>query len=164
MVDDDSYVFVDNLYKYIQTLDKSLPHMYGFKYKHLPLPGGHIHGGSGIVFTEESMKRLVNKISNNECDIHIDKYGDVTVGGCAYSVGIQLIDSRDKKGRPRFHLYDPYVHFNGPIPSFLYVYGTHNTKIGKECCSLETIAFHYVKVELMYEIHKNPAFLESLLT
>ncbi len=53
MVDDYAYVFVDNLYKYIESLDTSQPRIYGFKFYHLPLPGGHIFGGSGILFTNE---------------------------------------------------------------------------------------------------------------
>ena len=44
MIDDDSYVFVDNLNKFVKTKNSSLPFMYGFKFKHLPLPGGHIGG------------------------------------------------------------------------------------------------------------------------
>jgi glycoprotein-N-acetylgalactosamine 3-beta-galactosyltransferase len=163
MVDDDAYVFVNNLHKYIQSLNETEPKIYGFKYNHLPLPSGHIHGGSGILFSKESMQRLVSKIKKNQCDIHIDKHGDVTIGGCAHSAQIQLIDSRDKNGKPRFHTFDPYIHFYGPIPSFLYIYGSHNKKIGKDCCSPETIAFHYVKVKLMYEIYRNHDFLKNLL-
>ena len=163
MVDDDAFVFVDNLFKYIHTLDEARPQIYGFKYNHLPLPAGHIHGGSGILFTKESMRRLITKIEKNQCYIHMDKHGDVTISGCAHSAQIELIDSRDINGKPRFHTFDPFIHFNGPIPSFLYVFGSHNRKIGKDCCSSETVAFHYVKVKLMYEIYKNPNFLKNLL-
>ena len=88
----------------------------------------------------------------------------MTIGGCGNSAGIEIGDSSDDKGRPRFHFYDPNIHFNGPIPPYLYKLGVHDKKIGKECCSLESIAFHYVKEKDMYAIHKNKNFLKQLLS
>ena len=164
MVDDDAYVFVDNLYKFIKTRDTDLPFMYGFHFKHLPLPGGHIGGGSGILLTDESLKRLVKKIDENGCNSFIDTYGDVTIGGCGYSAGVIIGNSSDVYDRPRFHFHDVNTHFHGPIPKYLFEYGVHNKKIGKECCSLETIAFHYIKEADMYKMHENKNFLVELLT
>ena len=164
MVDDDAYVFVNNLNKYIKTLNTSHPHIYGFKFNHLPLPGGHIFGGSGILLTNESMQRLVTKIKNKDCEIHMDKYGDVTIGGCAYSAGIEIIDARDGDGKARFYAYDPKKHLTGKVSKVFHIFGSYNKMIGKECCSLDTIAFHYVKEKLMYEIHGNRTFLKDLFT
>ena len=42
MVDDDAFIFVDNLKKFTQSKNTSEPYMYGFKFHHLPKPGGHI--------------------------------------------------------------------------------------------------------------------------
>jgi hypothetical protein len=164
MVDDDAYVFVDNLYKYIESLDTSQPQIYGFKFHHLPLPGGHIFGGSGILFTNESMKRLVSKIQKMECEIHKDKFGDVTIGGCAFDAGIDIVNSIDEKGKPRFLPYDPVTHIKGRISKVFSIFGSYNKQIGKECCSDGTIAFHYVKSELMHVIYNNTSFLKDLLS
>ena len=163
MVDDDTYVFVDNLYKLVRSLNSSDSIMHGFKINHLPLPAGHLHGGSGILFTSESVKRLAKKINNNECSPHIDPYGDVTIAGCANSANIKLVDSRDAFGRPLFNPYNPYRHYNGPVPKFMNVFGSHNNKTGKECCSLDTISFHYVNPKQMHEMHTDRNFLKNLL-
>ena len=163
MVDDDAYVFGHNLVKFLKNKNTSVAKIYGFKFKHLPLPGGHVGGGPGILITNESMKRLVEKINKNECDEFIDTYGDATIGGCANAAGIEIGYSNDVKGRPLFHFLAPNTHFYGPIPRHLYIFGVHDGKIGKECCSLETIAFHYVGENTMYEIHKNKFFLKDLL-
>ena len=44
MIDDDSYVFVDNLNKFIKNKDTNAAKMYGFKFLHTSIPGGHIGG------------------------------------------------------------------------------------------------------------------------
>ena len=164
MVDDDAYVFVDNLYKYIQSLDKSQPQIYGFKFHHLPLPGGHIFGGSGILFTNESMNRLVNKIENKECEIHKDKFGDVTIGGCAFEAGVDVINSIDSKGKPRFLPYDPISHIKGQVSRVFSIFGSYENHVGRECCSSETISFHYVKNEYMHAIYNNLTFFKDLFS
>ena len=164
MVDDDAYVFVENFKNFVKKKNSSEPYMYGFKFKHLPLPGGHIGGGPGILLTNESMRLLVDKIIKNQCKSFIDKFGDVTIGGCGYAAGISIANTSDDKGKPLFHFHDPKTHFYGPVPPYLYEFGVHDKKIGKECCSLETIAFHYVKVNEMYTIHRNKTFLKDLLS
>ena len=163
MVDDDTYVYVNNLYKFIKTQNTSAPLYYGFKYKHVHKPIGFIGGGSGILFTNESLNLLVNKISKNQCNDVINGYGDVTIGGCAIKVGIKIGDSHDKSNRPRFNYCDPLVHFYGPLPFFISnPYGTHNGKIGRECCSLESISFHKVTPSMMLQMYSNKTFLSNL--
>jgi hypothetical protein len=51
MIDDDGYVFVDNLLKFISSKNASDSKMYGFRFIHeMPkAPDGHIGGGSGKV-------------------------------------------------------------------------------------------------------------------
>jgi hypothetical protein len=164
MVDDDSFVFIDNLKKFIQSKNTSEPYMYGFKFNHLPKPGGHIAGGPGILLTNESMRRIVDKIDKNECEPYIDHYGDATIGGCGYHAGVLIANSSDDKGRPRFHVFGPKTHFYGPVPPYLYELGVHDKKIGKDCCSLETIGFHYVTIDEMHEMHRNKNYLKDFLS
>jgi hypothetical protein len=90
--------------------------------------------------------------------------GDITIGGCANAVGIKIGNSYDKQNKPRFHPHDYKCHFFGPLPQPLYTAGSHNGKIGKDCCSIDTISFHYVPLKDMYEIHANKTFLRDLLT
>ena len=58
MVDDDTYVFVDNLYDFVKFQNTSSALYYGFKYKHYFEPIGYIGGGSGILFTDMRGLRL----------------------------------------------------------------------------------------------------------
>lgn len=109
------------------------------------------------------MKRLVEKIKLNECKKHIVRYGDLSISICAYYAGIRIGSSLDDKGRQRFHNWDPKMHYYGPLNNNLIRYDHHDKKIGKECCSLETVSFHYIKVNEMYSIHDNKTFLKDLL-
>ena len=162
MVDDDTFVFVDNLRNFIQTKNTNDAFYYGFKYKHLLPPKGYIGGGSGILFSNESMKRLVGKIDKNECNEFLNLYGDVTIGGCANSAGIEIGSSEDKTGRPRFNYMDPYTHYNGPLPWYLGTLGIHNNVTGKQCCSPESISFHYVQPDLMMKLYSKKSILTEL--
>lgn len=163
MADDDTYVFVNNLNKFTESLDPTNPFTYGYRYKHKIPPNGYIGGGAGILFTNESMSRLVNKIKNGECDKFLNMYGDVTIGGCANASGILIGNSSDVRNRPRFNYIPPLQHFTGPLPDWLTsVGGTHSGVIGRESCSNESISFHYIKPETMYEIYNNMTILNDL--
>lgn len=49
MVDDDAYVFVENLYKFTQKINTYEPKIYGFRFIHeiAQAPDGHVAGGPG---------------------------------------------------------------------------------------------------------------------
>jgi hypothetical protein len=169
MIDDDGYIFYDNLQKFIKTKNTTVPEIYGFKFTHTKdvVKGlvGHVAGGPGIIFTNESMNRLYYKIINNECtSTTIFQYGDFAISLCGFYAGLSIGESRDEYGKQRFHNYDPFVHYYGPLPFILKESDHHSKKIGKECCSLDTVSFHYLNHSLMYKIHQNKTFLKDLLT
>lgn len=110
------------------------------------------------------MKRLAKKIQLNDCTKYIGRYGDLTLAICAYYADIRIGSSLDDKGRQRFHNWDPKTHYYGPLNHNLLNHDHHDKKIGKECCSLETVSFHYIKTEEMYAIHANRTYLKDLLT
>lgn len=162
LIDDDTYVFVDNLNKYTSTLNSTQPYMYGNHYKLLFI-NGYVHGGAGLLFTNKTMELFYNKIVEHECDKYITFWGDVTIGRCANSIGIKIGDTYDAFRRPRFHNYAPELIYYGRVPTSLDAMALTNGKTGKECCSLESIAFHYLTPEEIYSIDSIKSFLQDLL-
>ena len=128
MADDDTYIFMKNLKKFIKSKNPKDPLVYGHKYTHL-VPNGYISGGPGIIFSQESMKRLVKKIANKECDKDIDPFGDVSIARCMNRANTSIgskVSENDK-----FQVYFP----KDPIEA-----------------SKEAIGMHYVKPEVMFQI------------
>ena len=153
--DDDTFVFTRNLYKFIQIKDTNEPFTYGYDFKVI-VAGGYHSGGAGVLFTHESIKRLHDKIKNNGCN-HTEGFGDIALGLCSEEAGVKLGNSLDSKGRERFHPFNPRSHYFS-INSGLLGYAKNEVKLGDDCCSDETISFHYVTPELMY----NLAFFNKL--
>jgi hypothetical protein len=162
LVDDDAYVFVENLNKFIANKNSNQPFYYGyawhigfkwnFSYKwflnfefNYSLPYSYISGGPGILFPNVSMSRLVKNFENKNCEKYMDGFGDLTIGKCANDISISIGDSNDEKNRPLFY---PYNELN-------------LTNRGKSCCSLEAISFHYVNYTEMYYIHANKQILKE---
>eukprot|EP00929_Paragymnodinium_shiwhaense_P084528 TRINITY_DN45198_c0_g1_i1.p1 TRINITY_DN45198_c0_g1~~TRINITY_DN45198_c0_g1_i1.p1 ORF type:complete len:328 (-),score=43.69 TRINITY_DN45198_c0_g1_i1:25-1008(-) len=151
--DDDTYLIVGNLNRYVESLDASLPYFLGCKF-HQSGPGGfqYVSGGAGYVLSSVAAKRLAGATSN--C---IGLYGSVTEGDiaiahCLQTVGVFAEDTRDDKGRQRFHAlpYDQHANW--------YLYGFHINKFWMHdylwgpdaeglmsCCGENTtISFHYM--------------------
>ena len=56
------------------------------------------------------------------------------------------------------------MHYYGPLDNIFMRYDHHDKKIGKQCCSLDTVSFHYIKPNEMYAMYRNKAFLKDLLS
>ena len=55
-------------------------------------------------------------------------------------------------------------HYRGDIPDWLNEYSTNGVKTGSECCSAETITFHYTPAEQMnfFGNFKNQSYLKQI--
>nr|KAJ3404280.1 hypothetical protein HK105_003929 [Polyrhizophydium stewartii] len=102
MIDDDTFMFMDNLQRSLAHLDPDGEHYIGSRTMFFGCDGvtrmgdgpGFAHGGSGIVLSRGAIKRLVDGV-----DACIVKYkdcwaGDVRVGLCLRDLGISLTDPR----------------------------------------------------------------------
>ncbi|KAJ3278619.1 hypothetical protein HK104_002168 [Borealophlyctis nickersoniae] len=98
MIDDDSYVFLDNLEHFLKTYDPNQPHYLGSKTLFIGCDGikkfgtgpYFAHGGSGIILSRAAMKVLISGL-----DACIEKYrtcwaGDVRTALCLRDHGILL--------------------------------------------------------------------------
>ena len=160
LVDDDTFIYTDNLYKFITLTDSKLAYTYGYNFKKVVLTGYH-SGGGGVLMPTESLKRLYESITNNKCAFK-DGYGDVALGRCSHISNVKIGNSTDSLGRERFHPLDVRDHYDGNYPDWMYDYAKNKVKSGIECCSLESISFHYVNQQDMYKMKKSKDYLDFI--
>ena len=104
--------------------------------------GYHSGGGGGVLFTPESMKRIVQGINENKCNDSV-LFGDIILGLCSERNNVTLGVSLDELGRERFHPIGMRTSYTGfPPQDWLYGYSSNIPKFGKECCSEQSITFH----------------------
>ena len=183
LVDDDTFVFVENLKSFISTRDFTEPKTFGYKFKAL-IKTGYLSGGGGILFTLKALQQLHDNIKKRRCNLKGIDYGDLFIGECSRKSNVTIDDSRDKYNRERFHalgklfsiiksrnkrikhnfLLDLESHYTGNFPDWLAEYSAYDLKKGKECCSEESITFHYTLIEEMYRFSKiqNPKNISEL--
>ncbi len=109
----------------------------------------------------KSLKRLHESITNNKCAFK-DGYGDVALGQCSHISRVKIGNSTDSLGRERFHPLDVRDHYDGNYPDWMYSYAKNKVKSGIECCSLESISFHYVNQQDMYKMKKSKNYLDFI--
>jgi glycoprotein-N-acetylgalactosamine 3-beta-galactosyltransferase len=152
LIDEDTYVFVDNAKLFIGTLDSSAPLTYGYNYK-ITVAQGYHSGGGGILFTYQSMKRIVNSIQKGLCNDSVI-FGDILIGLCSERSNVTMGNSLDELGRERFHALSLHNHYLENDTFSLEFYSSNLAKFGKECCSLQSISFHYTSPEEMINYSK----------
>ena len=79
LVDDDTFIFVDNLYSFIANKSFNEPFTYGYNINRYT-PIGYQSGGAGVLFTSEALKRITENIRNGACNFFNKGYGDVALG------------------------------------------------------------------------------------
>ena len=110
--DDDTFIFVDNLKKFLKTKNSTNPVTYGYDFKNLVERGYH-SGGAGYVLSNEALKRFHSKLSENYKYCRSSGAEDVQIAKCLRKLGVYPDKSIDDEGRERFHLLGPNVHLKG---------------------------------------------------
>ena len=166
LTDDDTFIFIDHLYQFISTKSPKDPLTYGYNFKAI-IPTGYQSGGGGTLITHESLKRMGANIYKGSVPGCNEKngYGDVALGRCAYHSNITLGNSLDEQGRERFHFGSFNAHYFGKSPNWAYEYSQNAIKNYSDCCSNQTISFHYTGVkemELFANLKNNASFFSLL--
>ncbi|XP_055389325.1 glycoprotein-N-acetylgalactosamine 3-beta-galactosyltransferase 1-like [Condylostylus longicornis] len=150
--DDDTYVIMENLRYLLASHDPNIPIYFGSKFQ---LPGAtYMSGGAGYVLSKEALKRLVEVAFENDQICRIDGLNeDFEMGLCLHSVGVIAGDTRDSKGRSRFHplgisVLRPNAFKNNATWLWKYQYYVFN--FGLKHISDRAISFHYVNSNQMY--------------
>lgn len=132
LADDDTFVFVDNLFRFVRSRESTHPLTYGYNFRTI-IDQGYHSGGAGILFTLESLKRIYHKIASGQCEVQ-DSYGDLAIGRCAEVADVHMGKSVDTKGRERFHCLTPGDHYFGNLPDWIFPYSSNSVKVADDCC------------------------------
>lgn len=150
--DDDTLFVVGNLNRYLEEFDPRLPYFLGCKF-HLGGGGGvqYVSGGGGYVLSRVAARQMAAITPQCLRRFGNVSEGDIAVSECLQAAGVVPEDTRDGRGRQRFHAFPYEYHVN------YFRYGFHKQRVwyhkwvwgpiveGDECCSDDTtVSFHYM--------------------
>ena len=108
------------------------------------------NGGAGYVLNRAAMHVLTEEIARGDCfREQTANVEDLLVGLCLTRVGVSPLDTADSDRRERFHWHRPGSEFDGA--GRLYQQLSVTSRTGVDCCSPQSVSFHYVSPPpLMY--------------
>ena len=151
---DDLFVVPENLRAYLSTLGSSDDdHFVGRRFKGYGQDNYFNSGGAGYALSRGLLKKYYNALDDNRCAPHaVTSMEDVNTAAClrkALKVG--LTDTRDDKGREKFHPFAPGTHYQykaGNDQNMKW-YEDYNKEWGilegTDCCAPDSVSFHYIK-------------------
>lgn len=146
--DDDTYVILENLRHFLSYFKSNEPVYLGQNYK-LYTKQGYNSGGAGYVLSKEALNKLMFGIKYKNCP-QDGNDEDVDIGKCLDRQGVPIYDTTDTLNRETFHGGTIEDHMVGPLSDLLKKYPSTPAKTGRDCCSTNTITFHYVSPKMMY--------------
>ncbi|XP_067131058.1 glycoprotein-N-acetylgalactosamine 3-beta-galactosyltransferase 1-like isoform X2 [Centruroides vittatus] len=155
IVDDKTYVIVENLRYYVASLNSSHPYYLGHPVK--DFSNIYNTADAGIVLSHGALKLLFSIYSDgNKCfdrDKKSSNYYDVGIGKIMKKFEVFPVDTRDKKTRGRFN---PFPIEKMLIPGFTSIFNpywrssVYLSSEGSNCCSNDAITFHGIYPAYMY--------------
>lgn len=114
-------------------------------------------GGAGYVLDKKAVRILGQHLDDPKCFPHqVGFWEDVNIANCLKVNGIVPYDTRDALDRERFHPFNPGNHLDYRIPPKnpdWYPKYSPNLKIGYECCSADSVSFHYLKEKALDKVY-----------
>eukprot|EP00043_Microstomoeca_roanoka_P019016 m.208477 g.208477 ORF g.208477 m.208477 type:complete len:499 (+) comp16926_c1_seq1:282-1778(+) len=159
--DDDTYVMVDNLRKFLSKFDPNKPHFFGRRFL---LHRGkkdwemsYHSGGAGYVLSRRALQLLGERAEHVFRKSGVAE--DVEIARSLQALGIQCEDTRDETGRETFLPLNiqrlRYEISKEQKPDFWYWrYAYYPARDGLECCSRNWISTHYVYSKDMYTLQR----------
>jgi len=138
--DDDTYVIVENLRRFLTTFDTTKAHFLGRNF----IVDNFNSGGAGHVLSKKALEEF-SKISTDESKCPKDSTAeDVALSQCLKNANIFPGYTRDVDEREKFHPYTADRMITGGVPAWVKTYDRYKMKKGFQCCSKHSISFHYV--------------------
>ena len=149
--DDDTYVIMDNLRRFLHRKNSSKLELYGKIMTNGLSKDGYPQGGAGYAFGRAALDKLVTvgfKTGPRCPNVNRSGHGDdAYIGVCFADSGVILAkDSLDSQGRELFHALnfstEFFIRWDTKHPFYRQAY---HKEAMRKCCSNESITFHYVK-------------------
>lgn len=153
---EDLFLIVDNLRAYLATLPggPEADHFVGRRFKGQGPNNYFNSGGAGYVLSRATLRKYITRgFTHPDCapEEH-SAMEDVFMAQCLRRVfKIGLTDTRDAKGRERFHPFAPGSHltWQRAQPGKEGWYHLYNQewglKYGTDCCAPDSVSFHFIK-------------------
>jgi glycoprotein-N-acetylgalactosamine 3-beta-galactosyltransferase len=115
-------------------------------------------GGSGYSINKAAIKALVGKFPTCFPNAHTFAE-DVMVAACFRQMGVFPFETKDENGSERYMPFAPGHHLNysppkeNPQNDWYVKYSPNGIKTGYEHCSEHSVAFHYIKDDLMKRMY-----------
>jgi glycoprotein-N-acetylgalactosamine 3-beta-galactosyltransferase len=157
---DDLFVLPHNLKTYLASLthkDGTDPKLKEYFVGRRFNSGGHDYfnsGGAGYALSQATLRNFFAAMDDAQhCSAGTHtSMEDVMIARCLNYLGIHFTDTRDAKGRERFHPFAPGTHLHWKPPkegAERDWYEEYNKEWGilqgKDCCAPDSVSFHYVK-------------------
>jgi len=155
---DDMFYIIENLFTYLNSEEIDRLRLAGggqFIGRRFFPPQQEVFnsGGAGYLLDRAALQILKDNIDTPKCFPHQRGFWeDVNIANCMrVSAKILPYDTRDSLQRERFHPFTPGNHLTYRIPPVTpdwYAKYNPELKIGLDCCSNESVSFHYCPVSL----------------
>ena len=96
--DDDTFVFINNLRKFLSDKNSSAPVSYGYDFN-IIIEKGYHSGGAGYVLSKEAFNRIGAALNKNYSFCKNTNFEDVDVAGCLRKLFVYKGKSIDDQGR-----------------------------------------------------------------
>eukprot|EP01038_Epipyxis_sp_PR26KG_P009063 gene9063-12225_t len=165
---DDMFYIIENLRNYLQSdfIQEIIQHNEGLylgrRLNHYLLNVSFHSGGSGYILDKIALTALSNNFQYCYPDL-VDPREDLLVALClylAFPISVLATDTRDELLRQRFHtfpvgieyLFQPSPLEKGSERDYYSMYDG-NILSGDDCCSSDSIAFHYLSLDYMKNLY-----------
>lgn len=174
---DDLFILPENLKSYLKSLDPSIledaktkdntkhelnadnKYYLGRRFRQ-GVNGQYFYsGGAGYTLSRGALREFFDVgLEHPSCNVKTHtSMEDVMIAKCLLdTLGMKFVDTRDELGRERYHPFSPGAHYAWRFPKEGAPrdwYDTYNRewglKTGKDCCSSESVSFHYMKKPAM---------------